>query len=68
MNKGSKEYYDMLAQFEKDCSYFNIRRGRFDKETNPNIPPTQIYQDGQINDLFLAWRAGYSNAKSIYDK
>lgn len=53
-----KEHYDLMAAFERQYS------GRFDREDKSLWPKGAIYQDGHVNNLFLAFRRGYSYAKS----
>lgn len=56
----SKEHYDLMAQFENDC-----KPGRLDKEPRESWPRGVIYQDGQVNALFLVYRMGYAYGKAI---
>jgi hypothetical protein len=56
----TKEHYDLLSQFEKDFkdSRLLYRGG--------NVWAKKIiYQDGNVNNLFLAYREGYSLGKAI---
>ena len=57
-----KEHYDLIKQFDKE-----YRGNRLDKETKDLWSKGCIYQDGEINNLFLAYRKGYSLRKSIYN-
>ena len=54
----SKEHYEIMKQFEKDMKYHN-----FDKENKELWEKQIIYQDGEVNKLFLAYRLGYSLGK-----
>lgn len=54
----NKEHYDLMAAFEHRHS------GRLDKEDKALWPKGVIYQDGRSNELFLAFRQGYSFAKT----
>lgn len=56
----TQEHIDIIAMFEREHS------GRFDKETKSLWPMGRIYQDGQINELFLAYRRGYALARAVY--
>ena len=58
-----KEHYELMEQFEKD-----YKGKRFDKEPKELwvSPITSIYQDGSVNELFLAYRKGYSLGKCFY--
>lgn len=49
-----QEHYDLMIQFEREHS------GRFDKEAKEFWPKGIVYQDGHINELFLAYRRGYA--------
>lgn len=50
----AQEHYDLMIQFEREHS------GRFDKEAKEFWPKGIVYQDGHINELFLAYRRGYA--------
>ena len=54
----SKEHYELMAQFEK-----TVIPGRCDKESKDLWPKGIVYQDGQVNKMFLAFRMGYSFGK-----
>lgn len=54
----SKEHYDLMAAFERSHS------GRFDKEDKSLWPRGIVYQDGRMNELFLAFRQGCAYAKT----
>jgi hypothetical protein len=54
---GTKEHYDLMAQFERDQAFSHRRLDREDKSF---WPKGVIYQDGQTNELFLAYRRGYA--------
>ncbi|OZI23720.1 hypothetical protein CAL26_09825 [Bordetella genomosp. 9] len=56
----TKEHYDLMVQFERGLL------GRFDKEAKELWPRGIIYQDGHINELFLAYRRGYAFAVADY--
>lgn len=49
-----QEHYHLMAQFEREHS------GRFDREAKDLWPNGIIYQDGRVNELFLAYRRGYA--------
>lgn len=55
----SKEHYDVLAQFEKQFSH-----KRLDKEPKERWSKGNIYQDGNVNDLFIAFRNGVAYGKA----
>lgn len=56
----TQEHIDLMAQFEKD-----LAPGRLDKEPKRLWPEGIIYQDGQVNKLFLAYRHGYAFGKCV---
>lgn len=62
MEVGSKEHYDLMLQFEKD-----VRGVRFDRESRELWGKGIIYQHGEVNNLFIAYRKGYSYGKSIQE-
>lgn len=53
-----KEHYDLLEMFEREFSF------RFDKEEKSLWPKGHIYQNGEANGAFLAFRKGYAFGKS----
>lgn len=55
----TKEHYALMDQFEREHS------GRFDREDKALWPKGVIYQDGHVNELFLAYRRGYAHAKYV---
>lgn len=55
----SKEHYDLLAQFEKTFPHF-----RLDKEEKSLWGQGNVYQSGETNNLFLAYRLGFSLGKA----
>lgn len=54
----NKEHYDLMAAFERQHS------GRMDREDKSLWQRGVIYQDGHVNDLFLAFRRGHAYAKA----
>ena len=57
----SPEFYNLIAMFERDFA----RVGRLDKEPKDFWAKGNIYQNGEINCLFLAFRKGYSFCRSL---
>ena len=53
-------HYDLMAQFEKEFSHC-----RLDREDKAMWPRQIIYQNGQTNELFLAYRRGYAYGAAI---
>lgn len=58
----TQEHIDLLAMFERDPEY---KGRRLDKESKELWPMGRVYQDGHLNDLFLAYRRGYAYGKAI---
>jgi hypothetical protein len=54
----SKEHYDLMAQFDKLFKHF-----RLDKENRSEWSRGCIYQNGEVNELFKAFRQGYMLGK-----
>ena len=55
----TKEHYDLMAKFERD-----FKGERLDREEDKELwKRGRIYQNGRVNDLFLAYRMGYSLGK-----
>lgn len=57
----SKEHMDLMCQFERDFKY-----ERLDREEDKKLWSLgRIYQSGEVNRLFLAYRLGYSFRKGM---
>jgi len=54
----TQEHYALMSAFERCHS------GRFDKEDKTLWPKGAIYQDGRVNELFLAYRHGYAYSQA----
>jgi hypothetical protein len=54
----TQEHYDLLSMFEKE-----FKTMRLDKEPKDLWPQGIVYQDGGVNNLFLAYRKGYALGK-----
>lgn len=63
MELRTQEHQDVMAQFERE-----FKGMRLDREAKNIWPLGRIYQDGQVNGLFLAYRRGYALARCVYDK
>lgn len=55
-----KEHYEIMAAFER-----SFPQGRKDKEDKELWEKGNIYQDGDVNRLFLAFRCGVSYGLSV---
>ena len=65
MALNDKEHYALMAQFEKEYKR-HLYRGRFDRETDTDVQERgQIYQDGNTNTSFLAFRLGYFYGRAV---
>lgn len=56
----SKEFYDLMQNFERDYKYYPLAR-----ESKDNFLRMAYYQNGETNKLFKAYMTGYSLAKSM---
>ena len=61
MELRAKEHYEIMAAFEK----FFQAEGRKDKEDKELWEKGLIYQNGDVNKLFLAFRLGVSYGLSL---
>jgi hypothetical protein len=56
----TKEFYEVIEMFEK---HFTGRR--LDKEDKARWKEGIVYQHGELNELFKAFRLGYYFGKSV---
>jgi hypothetical protein len=57
----SKEHYELMTQFEKQ-----FKGKRLDREKDKALwAMGQVYENGEVNTLFQAFRLGYQLGKSI---
>lgn len=56
----TNEHIELMTMFEKE-----YRGQRLDKEPKDLWPQGIIYQDGKLNELFIAYRRGYAFGKVI---
>lgn len=54
MQLTTQQHYELIAQFEKEFR----TEGRLTREAKELWPRGHIYQDGRLNELFLAYRKG----------
>ncbi|MFA5135677.1 MAG: hypothetical protein WC505_07895 [Patescibacteria group bacterium] len=54
----TKEHYELLKDFEK-----LFKHERLDKEDKEMWKKGQIYQSGEVNNMFKAFQLGYSFGK-----
>jgi hypothetical protein len=57
----TQEHEEIIKMFE-----IEFKGRRFDKEPKAIWTMGRIYQDGQLNELFLAYRRGYAFAKATH--
>lgn len=64
---GTKEFYELMAQFEKDAKtlFYGHKIERVTREERPTMPADQFYNDGFVNQMFHAYMMGYQFHKSI---
>lgn len=60
----SKEHYELMEMFEKSFKKGSFY-GRLDKEDKELWSRNIIYQDGNVNNLFLLYREGYIYGKVV---
>lgn len=60
MSVFSKDHYELLQSFERE-----FKHRRLDKETKDLWPKGHVFQDGHVNELFLAYRRGAAYAKCV---
>lgn len=57
----TKEWYDLVAQFEKQFAYM-----RLDKEKDKELwKKGHVYEDGHTNLFFMAFSKGYAFGKVV---
>lgn len=57
---GSQEFYELVAMFDRE-----FKGSRLDKEAKDMWPKGYVYQNGEINNLFLAYRKGFAYGKAV---
>lgn len=58
----SKAHYEIISAFD-----LRFKCHRLDKEPKAMWVKGRIYEDGYVNDLFLAFRAGVSYGLAVSD-
>ena len=61
MTLGSKEHEDMIRMFERIFPH----EGRLDKEAKEFWARGNVYQHGEVNKLFLAFRHGVAYGEAV---
>lgn len=56
-----KEHYELMAGFEREYKHHRLTR----EEDKAFWKRGSIYQDGHVNQLFLAYRRGYALGKVV---
>lgn len=60
MTIGSQEHYEIIAMFDRE-----FKGHRLDKEAKDMWPKGHVYQNGEVNNLFLAYRKGVAYGKAV---
>jgi hypothetical protein len=65
MKRGTKEFYEMQAQFEKavDGGFMGYISSDFTKDDSSKF---SFYANGEVNKAFLGFMAGYAAARCVY--
>lgn len=58
-----KEFNELQKQFEKDIT--KIIYGHTIERASGDVPKNEFYNDGTVNDLFLAYMTGYAYGKRV---
>ncbi len=69
MKRGTQEFYELQQSFEKAIKSENFPLygvSSYDRVSrDEELPTSQFYNDGVVNQLFHAFMAGYANAKCL---
>lgn len=66
MTRGTKEFYDLQNQFEKDVENIPVYTGaKIERNKEQSATSHYFYDNGKLNDLFLGYMAGYQLAKCM---
>ena len=57
----TQEHIDLMAMFERE-----FRGYRLDREDKAIWSKGHIYQSGETNELFLAYRKGYAYGRAVH--
>lgn len=62
----SQEHYDLIAAFEREFRRGDFPgRGSLEREPKDQWAGGSLYQNGEVNALFLAYRRGYALGKVV---
>lgn len=64
MKRGSKEFYELMDQFEKDLKIMPIYTGS-KPERSQCGSSRMFYENDTINKLFIGYMFGFQTAKSL---
>jgi hypothetical protein len=56
----TKEHYEMMEHFEKDAP------GRTNREPKENWSRHMFYENGEVNNAFLAFQRGVAYGRSVF--
>lgn len=65
MQRGTKEHYELMDQFEKDVQQITYGHP-LTRERSPKVPRNVFYEDGHVNELFHAYMRGYAYARTKF--
>ncbi|MFA5424894.1 MAG: hypothetical protein WC374_13655 [Phycisphaerae bacterium] len=67
MKAGSKEHYELMAMFEKSIKTLPIHGlNDFTRTSSAEKHPANVfYENGTVNNMFLAFQLGYSFRECI---
>jgi len=66
MKRNDKEFYELVEQFVRDLKRLPTRHKSAEKvgKSDP-LAKHYVFQNGNVNELFDAYMAGYEYAKSL---
>lgn len=68
MKVGSKEFYDILAEFEKTFNQLNLSKNDFPEDHYLYGKVSYYYCNGETNNLFNAFLKGVSLGRCFYNQ
>jgi len=60
----SKEHHELMFDFEKTMKQYSLCPRMFDRENATDWGKGRIYQNGEVNKMFIVFRLGH--AAGIY--
>jgi hypothetical protein len=65
MMKGTKEFYEVMTQFEKEIKKLPFYGHTYTREDRSMFARNAYYCDGIVNQMFIVFLAGYQYHKSV---